>query len=180
MKQVIETLQKRIDDLENRSRRSNLIVYGLAEQEGETSESLEQAVNEGIIKEKLELEPVAIERIHRLGNAQPNKVRPVIFKLLDSRQKNGILKNGYKLKNSGLSIGEDFSRKIREVRKRLWESAKENRQKHEKVSLAFDKLYINGQAFVWNNEKNDKVLLRQKKDDTKGRPYTRQGTKLKK
>ncbi|KAH8037878.1 hypothetical protein HPB51_018366 [Rhipicephalus microplus] len=44
--QVIETLQKRIDDLENRSRRSNLIVYGLAEQEGETSESLEQAVNE--------------------------------------------------------------------------------------------------------------------------------------
>lgn len=79
-----------------------------------------------------------------------------------------------------MSIGEDFSRKIREVRKRLWESAKENRQKHEKVSLAFDKLYINGQAFVWNNEKNDKVLLRQKKDDTKGRPYTRQGTKLKK
>lgn len=92
MTRVIQTLEKRIDDLENRSRRSNLIVYGLPEARSETSETLAQAVNNDVIQDKLKLQPIAIERIHRLGKPAPNKTRPVIFKLVDSRQKEAILK----------------------------------------------------------------------------------------
>lgn len=163
MQSTIETLEKRIDELENRSRRGNLIVYGLPEANDETSESLEKIVNEKIIRDTLELDPIEIERIDRLGRPAPDKTRPVIFKLLDTRQKAVILKQCKKLKDTEYSIREDFSRRIRDIRKKLWDSAKENRDKKDKVSLAFDKLYINNCAFVWRDEKGERVPLDKKK-----------------
>lgn len=185
MNGVIRGLEARIDDLENRSRRSNLIIYGVPEPEGETSETLERAVNEGIIREILDLEPVAIERIHRLGRGGLNKTRPVILKLLDAREKTAVLKNGFKLKGTEFSIGEDFSRKLRETRKKLWDSAKENRENKEKVSLAYNKLFINSRVFIWDDEKNERVEIKkydkveQRKNEA-NRPATRQSQRKKK
>ncbi|XP_070388030.1 uncharacterized protein [Dermacentor albipictus] len=160
---LIKDMQEKIDDLENRSRRNNLLIYGLPEVEGETPLILESAVNKNIIVDTLELKQVAIERIHRIGRGAPNKVRPVILKLLDSRDKSSILKRGYKLKGTGLSIAEDFSKRVRDTRRKLWNSAKTNRQRNEKVSLVFDKLYINNRAYVWSDEKEDKVPLNEKR-----------------
>lgn len=162
MKMVIQSKQEKIDDLENCSRRANLIIYGFPEVEGETALTLERAVNKSIIEDTLELKPAAIERIHRIGRAQPNKTRPVILKLQDSREKFSILKRGHKLRGTSLSIGEDFSKRVREIRRKLWNSAKANRENNEKVSLVFDKLYINNHAYVWSNEKDDKVPLKKK------------------
>lgn len=54
-------LEKRVDELENRTRRSNLVLYGLPEGKDETSETLKKIVNEGILKDTLEFEPVEIE-----------------------------------------------------------------------------------------------------------------------
>ncbi|XP_077511941.1 uncharacterized protein LOC144122734 [Amblyomma americanum] len=179
MSEVIERLEERIDDLDNRSRRCNLIVYGLSESEEETKETLRERVNKDIVQDKLDLDAVAIERIHRLGQPAGNKIRPVIMKLLDYREKESILKRGFKLKNSDLSIGEDFSRKIRDIRKKLWDSAKPNRDNGDKVSLSFNKLYINGQAFVWDSEnavkvpfgeKNDKATTRESQNDNVSSP----------
>lgn len=65
------------------------------------------------------------------------------------------LKNGFKLKDTALTIGEHFSRRIREIRKNLWQRAKVHRDKGEKVYMAFDKLYIEGQAYVWDSETGD-------------------------
>lgn len=101
---TISTLENRLEDLENRSR-SNLIIYGLPEAEDESSETLEHTVNKEIVKTILALNPVGIERIHRLGRPSPGKVRLVIFKLQDSRGKVAILKKGSKLKiRHGVSL----------------------------------------------------------------------------
>lgn len=175
--EVIKRLEKRVDDLENRSRRSNLIVYGLTEREGETSKDLESAVNDNIIKGKLELEPVAIERIHRIGQPGTDKTRPVILKLLDSSKKMPILRSCKKLKGTNISIGEDFSQRIRDVRKKLWDSAKPNRENNDKVSLSFDRLFINDCAFIWDEDKNERVSLQKKSMSERGRPQTRSRTK---
>ncbi|XP_077560609.1 uncharacterized protein LOC144175401 [Haemaphysalis longicornis] len=161
---TIQTLENKLDDLENRSRRSNLIIYGLPEAEDESSDTLEHAVNQKIVKGILDLDPVGIERIHRLGRPSSGKVRPVIFKLLDSRDKVSILKKGIKLKGTNYSIGEDFSKRLRELRRKLWQSSKENRDNGDKTSLIFDKLYINKKAYVWNDEKNDKVPVQKKRN----------------
>lgn len=175
MNSVILSLQNKIDDLENRSRRSNLIIYGLPEATGETPLTLERTVNKDVIEGPLELKAVAIERVHRIGKAEPNKIRPVIFKLLDSRDKYTILKRGYKLKDTQLSIAEDFSKRVRDIRRKLWNSAKVNRQNNEKVSLVFDKLYINNRPYVWSNEQDDKVPL--EKNDSERRSENRRAGK---
>lgn len=174
MSTLIQQLERQVDQLENHSRRSNLLVYGLPENENETSDTLAHVVNKEIIQDILEHEPVRIERIHRIGRPAPNKVRPVIFKLQDANDKISILKQGSKLKDSDFSIGEDFSRRVRDVRRKLWESSKPNRDKKEKVSLAFDKLFINSNVYTWDTEKDERILLRKNDDRKPNRPVTRQ------
>lgn len=111
-------------------------MYGLTEKVGETSNDLESAVNDNIIKGILDLEPVAIERIHRLGKPGAEK-HDLILRLLDSSKKMPILKSCKNLKGTNLSIGEDFSQRIRDIRKKLWDSAKANRENQDKVFLSF-------------------------------------------
>lgn len=97
----------------------------------------------------------------------------MVVRLLNSRDKSAILRNGYKLKNTNISIGEDFSRRVRDVRRKLWASAKPNRDKHEKVSLSFDKMYIDKVAYVWDDEKNDRVPVQKNENGRLSRPITR-------
>lgn len=150
----VTALERRLDELDNRSRRSNLIVYGYLEDDRENQKDLDVEINEKIIRNVLKLEPVAIERIHRLGKATTNKVRPVILKLLDFRDKNKILKNCSKLKGSPFAIGEDFSPRVREIRRNLWKAAKVKKASGDKVSLVYDKLKINNALFSWDEESN--------------------------
>ncbi|XP_077500058.1 uncharacterized protein LOC144110858 [Amblyomma americanum] len=178
MSTTIERLEARLEQLENYSRRSNLIIYGIPESEEETNETLEETVNKDIFHDILGLDPIPIERIHRLGKPAIDKTRPVILKLLDSRHKTVILKNGKKLKGKDYSIGEDFSKNVRELRKKLWDSAKPNRDKKERVSLVFDKLYINNIPYVWDYEKNDKVKVQKNDGIGASRPVTRSCTQL--
>lgn len=100
-----------------------------------------------------------------------NKTRPVIFKLLDSvifklldsRAKTKIFKNCTKLKGSNISVSEDFSLRVRNVRKQLWDSCRSNRENKDKVQLIFDKIKINDEVFVWDEESGDKVPMNRKK-----------------
>ncbi|XP_077485423.1 uncharacterized protein LOC144095625 [Amblyomma americanum] len=157
MQKVVASLELKLDDLENRSRRSNLLVYGITEDPDENSESLEQLFNDDIAKNILKIEPVAIERIHRLGKPSAEKTRPVILKLLDYREKTLVLKNCSKHKGSEYAISEDFSARVRDVRKKLWISAKALKDSGAKVALVFDKIRINGEMFQWDEENNCRV-----------------------
>ncbi|KAH9384728.1 hypothetical protein HPB48_026741 [Haemaphysalis longicornis] len=60
-------MSKRIDDLENRSRRNNIIVRGIEEEELETEEVLIRKVNDEVFGNILKQKLHSIERIHRLG-----------------------------------------------------------------------------------------------------------------
>lgn len=113
-------------------------------------------------KETLKISVSGVERCHRLGAKKQNKIRPVILKLVDFREKLLIFKNCPKLKNTEMYITEDFSQNVREVRKKLWDSTSENRKRKEDVKLVFDKVSVNGTMYVWDKEKNDKVPLRKR------------------
>ncbi|XP_040078360.1 uncharacterized protein LOC115313979, partial [Ixodes scapularis] len=152
---IVIIITRKVDDLENRSRRSNLIVYGIKEQENENSQTLERVVVGEILERILSVQIADIERIHRLGKQADNKIRPVILKLLDSRDKSKILKNCVKLKGTHFSIGEDFSRHVQQIRKKLWDGTKANRDKREKVFLTYDKVRINGHLYEWDETKED-------------------------
>ncbi|XP_075526844.1 uncharacterized protein LOC142558589 isoform X3 [Dermacentor variabilis] len=167
LQKTVSSLELRLDDLENRSRRSNPIVYGMQEDTKENTESLERAVNEKVIRHTLKLEPVAIERIHRLGKPMANKTRPIIFKLLDFRDKTKILRNCQKLKDTVYAISEDFSPRVRDIRKKLWQYGKARKESGDKVALVYDKLKINSCLYSWDEKNNEVTSITSTSSDTK-------------
>lgn len=74
-------LNKRVYAFGNRSRRSKLTVYDVAEKKGYTSKDLSIRRNYTIIKDILELEPVVIKRISRMGKPGQKKTTPLFCKL---------------------------------------------------------------------------------------------------
>lgn len=158
----LTTLEAKIDELENRGRRNNLIIYGLTEIRTETTETLTKAVSDEVFQLKLGVSVNGIERIHRLGQKAENKVRPVIINFLDHREKVSILKAAYKLKNSDLSISEDFSRRVRDIRRQLWQTSTTERAKGAKVKLSYDKLILDGVTYGWDDIKKSRYRIKNK------------------
>ncbi|XP_040067972.1 uncharacterized protein LOC120841176, partial [Ixodes scapularis] len=141
---TITSLSNKIDYLENRSRRNNLISFGLSELPNKESSTLEDRVTKEILGGKLNVKINGIDRILRLGRPAHGKTRPVIFRLVNFKDKLNILRNCNKLKNERLSISEDYSKRIQGIRKKLLDSSKSNKLAGDKVTLTYDKIKING------------------------------------
>ena len=118
-------------DLEDRSRRNNLRIYGISESKYETWEKCEEKVDE-VFREKLGLDNIHIERAHRVKrgkNDKSTKPRTIVCNLLSFKEKKLVIKNAKNLKNTNIFIDEDFSPETMEYRKQLWEEVKELRRK---------------------------------------------------
>ncbi|XP_070546655.1 uncharacterized protein [Ptychodera flava] len=134
------------DDLENRYRRNNVLFYGV-EQAGhpESWEATEKKVKE-IIKDTMQIEKdVQIERAHRIMNAPITKgSKPIIASFSSWKDKELILRNGRKLKGTNISVDEDFSPRMRSIRKKLFAKRREllEQDKNIKTSVRYDKLIV--------------------------------------
>ena len=112
---------KKMDYMENQTRRNNIRIEGMREDPGETWDKTEAAVRD-LLSKKLGLDgpAVEIERAHRVGKrptaydssateeASPRH-RSICVKLLRYKDKTAILKNAKKLKQTGIYINEDLS-----------------------------------------------------------------------
>lgn len=147
------------NNLENRSRHNNLIVYGIKETEDENKNMLNTCTKNSIFGAILGTQITGIECIHRLGYKAANKKWLVILKLLDKRDKISILSNFRRLKGSAFSESEDFSPRVQQIRKQMWDSAKELKKKGDKVVLLSERIKINEPVFVWDGSANARVPL---------------------
>ncbi|XP_049514281.1 uncharacterized protein LOC119432614 [Dermacentor silvarum] len=153
------SLVKQVDDLDNRSRRNNLIIRGVAEEENEKEETLVRKVKDDIFNATLKVNVNSIDRIHRLGKKLSGRTRPVILSVADYRDKIKVLQNCSKLKDTDYSISEDFSKRVQGIRKKLWDSAGDERKAGKKVKLVFDKLRVNNTLYSWNEEREERCKL---------------------
>lgn len=115
-------ITKRLDALENRSRRNNIVTYGLKEENNESASELQKKVENNLLRSKLEVQVRSIKRIHRVGRKDAGNERPVILRFYDFTEKVKVFQSCHKLKNSGISISENFSVPVREIRRKLWQS----------------------------------------------------------
>lgn len=93
MTRRIVELESRFDDAENRSRRDNLIFYGISDTSStETFAESEQLVIE-LCRDKLQINVNTreIERAHRLGRFSQHGCRPIIVKFSSHKTKSMIL-----------------------------------------------------------------------------------------
>lgn len=99
--------------------------------------------------------------MHRIGQRNAERPRPVILKLYNYVDKTKVLSSCFKLKRTNISISEDFSKNIRDTRTKLWRSTAEERKTGSKVSLHFDKLKVDGKLYVRDALRNCRTELSQ-------------------
>lgn len=77
---------------------------------------------------------------------------------IDSREKDSVLKNCFKLKSTNVRVSQDDAKETAEIRKRLWESAASDRSKGTKVKLIYDKLKIQDKMYTWDLTQDKRTL----------------------
>lgn len=139
LEEKIEKQEVSIEHIERQLRKRNIMVFGMDETERSYSDLVNKVLK--ILNETMEIpcQNIEIEDVHRKGRKR-EKLRPIIVTLTTMGRKIDILKNKYKLLNSGLYIKEDFTPKVLEVRKELQEELKKQREMGKNVVLRYDKI----------------------------------------
>lgn len=95
----IALLNRRSDDAESRSRRSNLLFFGLEDAARKTWAEAEKLVLDACNdKLGIQINPDTIDRTHRIGRFNPDKKRPIVVKFAFFKPKEAVLRSSYKLK----------------------------------------------------------------------------------
>lgn len=142
------SLRSRLDEFEDRSRRDNLIFYGVPDSNSETWAVSESKVRDIIANEmKIIVPPEGIIRAHRLGRVfNPSKCRPVLVKFSLFKTKDHVFSSRGKLRGSATSVAEDFSPATRLARRKLLEFAKAHTQS---FSLRYNKVFFDDKCFSY-------------------------------
>ncbi|CAN7977107.1 unnamed protein product, partial [Ixodes persulcatus] len=141
-------LKSRLSDMEDRSRRDNLIFHGIDDSVHETwSQSEDKVLSflSNVLNMTVSHEQIA--RAHRLGAFVSGKSRPVIVKFESFKTKDHVLSCRARLKNNPVSVAEDFSPETRLARKRLLDYGK---SQGTVFKLRYNKLSLNGKCFAYN------------------------------
>ena len=146
---LVKQHTEKLVDLEDRSRRSNLRIDGLRENERETWEETEMKVKNLFRNELGITEEVEIDRAHRVGRKEDGKVRTIVLRCHKYKMKEQIKKAARKLKNTGIYINDDFSLETLLVRKDLFKTAKELRRQGKGAKVVKDKLV------TWDRRRDD-------------------------
>lgn len=149
LQQECQTLHSRLNDAEDRARRDNLIFYGISESPQESFHDAEQKIL-ALVSQSLgiNLSTDSIVRAHRLGRATHDRDRPIIVKFCSYKTKSQILANRANLKNSDISVSEDFCPATRIARKNLLEYAKAQTGSSQ---LKYNKLHLNGKCYMYDH-----------------------------
>ena len=142
-------IENKSGDLESRSRRNNLLFYGMERGQGETNKDCEERLRD-LITDQMELaNDVEFDRVHRVGS-KPDS--PIIAKCTFYKDKVAILKAKKKLKGSNIFVGEDFSQGVREVRRKLSTFKKNLKGQDKHVSIVYDHLVVDGKSFFLSED----------------------------
>nr|XP_047135487.1 uncharacterized protein LOC124812653 [Hydra vulgaris] len=140
-KSTVNKINKKLREIEDRSRRNNLRINGIKESEHETWVESELKVLK-LFEETLEIKEVKIERAHRTGPRGENKNRTIVLKLLNYKDKTDIMKRSVKLKGMNFYINEDFCFETVQIRKDLKNKMFKQRELGKHAFISYDKLIV--------------------------------------
>ena len=126
----IKQLAEKSNDLEDRSRRNNLVFFGIPElSDKQTTEDCDRLVTKILAsKNILSLgdNDIVFDRAHRLGPKKPDQTRPrpIIVRATFYKDKVHILENANRFRDTPYSVAEDFSKETLGIRRQLVAQAK--------------------------------------------------------
>ena len=141
-------VRNKLTELEDRSRRNNIRINGIAEEPGEAWEECERKFLR-LLSYELVIKDVVIERGHRVKAYSPEKksskkLRPrtVVCKLINFVDKARTLKNNHRLKGTTYYVNKDFSKETVAYRKELWEKVKGLRKEGKVAYLSYESIVV--------------------------------------
>ena len=145
----VKKIKKKLADLEDCSRRNNLLFDGFQEETNETWEETESIITD-FVKEKLGIEEdILIERAHCTGKIQRNdgtrnRKRTIVVKFLNFKDKSRILHTyrEKKLWKEKVFVNENFSEETASIRKGLLQKAKDFRSQNKVAKVVYDKSIV--------------------------------------
>ncbi|CAN7976502.1 unnamed protein product [Ixodes persulcatus] len=162
LQETVKLQQKALVNMEDRSRRNNLIVFGIPETEKKTSDDVRSGVLIDLFHARLGLKIETVERIHRLGKKREKFTRPIIMNFRDYNEKIRVFQNCYKLKGTNIAVQNDYWQATLSRRKMVWESTSAERSNGSRVKLFDDKIQIDNDFFVRDNNTASRTKLRDK------------------
>ena len=131
---------------EDPSRRNNIRVHGIEEDENETWENTENKLRSFLYDELEITDELYIERAHHVRRRKDvkfnsnNTPRTIVAKFLDYKEKEEVMRRRYKLKDTTYSVREDFSKETVEIRRKLWDQVKKLQKDGEYAVTKYDKI----------------------------------------
>ena len=101
-----ENIRNKLVKLEDCPRRNNIRINGVNEDSKESGEEYEKKVHL-MLKERLEIQNVEIERVKRVERKTKNRSRTIVCKLLRFKDKQNILRKAKILKGTDTFINEN-------------------------------------------------------------------------
>lgn len=178
--EVINGLEKRIDDLEQHTRVDEVIINGLETKhrsyarvaaagtgcamEGENApveelQTLEQQVESFLAKKDIIIDTKDISACHLLPSKQKTAIPTIVIRFANRKRKDDLLRQARKLRGSGVYINEHLTRKNADIARQarsLW--------KQKKIQATWTR---NGRVFVRTNglpEESKVITVRETKD----------------
>ena len=135
----------KLEYLENQSRRNNIRIDGILEEENESWDTTEEKVKQ-VLAEKLNLEEALhVERVHRVGrvvSGPRRRPRTIVCKLRDFKQKEQILKRTRRIKPVGLYVNEDLAKDTPDKREEQRSKLEEAKRNGKVAYFVLDKLIV--------------------------------------
>ena len=116
MEERMLKLEKDLEESQQYSRRTNVLIHGVEEEPNEDTDTVAQ----NLFTERMGLPIIDrdIARSHRLGRRVEGSNRPIIVRLLSYRQKKTVYDSKKQLKSTGISITENLTKKRYEFYKK--------------------------------------------------------------
>ena len=145
-----EELRSDLVYMQAESMRNNFMFSNISDELVEGQDDCEKKVRQFLVsKMKLAQDMVAdmkFERVHRMGQKQNGRIRNIVAKFHEFKDKELVRRNGRALQGTHYSVYEQFPSDIVVKRKRLLPKMKAARDQGKKAWIAYDTLYVDGRA----------------------------------
>lgn len=146
-------LTKRINDLEDveeerqrKEKKLNVIIKGVEGERGSV-----EFVHEKVFKHLKMV--IKVKESYRVGRKYGDKSRPIMVKLETWEDKRELMMRKKMLHGTRIYIDDDYTKKEREIQKRIQDKAREIRKEGERVKIGYKKVWIGDKMWVWDNSK---------------------------
>ena len=145
------SLKRRNIKLEAYTRRENIKIFNIEENEGENGNT--ESLVRNVLREKMKIpkedeECIRFERIHHITpRRSSSKPRPIIVKFSHYQDKEFVWSFVKNLKGTNIGIANDFPKEIEEIQSKLYPILKKAKSAKQSAFFKVDRLIINGQVY---------------------------------